>query len=85
MKRFLQIGLLVTVCCGFSGCESSGYSSYSTHVSYYSSPGWYDPYYHNRCCYTVVRPPVHRPGRPVTLPARPRPPRPSTRPMPRRR
>jgi hypothetical protein len=87
MKVTIRVLLLVLAGLILGSCESSG-SGYSTHttvgVSYYGGSGWYDPYYRRRCCYHPVRPPAHRPGRPVHLPARPaRPSRPTTRPTTR--
>jgi hypothetical protein len=83
-----------------TGCDTydSGGPSTRVSVGYYDGPGWYDPYYRNRCCYNtvVVRPPAHRPpharppgGRPPGARppgGRPRPtPLPATpRPRPRR-
>lgn len=81
--RALLIGLTLMM---LGSCESSGNTSTRVGVSYYGGSGWYDPYYRRRCCYTVVRPPAHRPDRPVHLPARPARPaaRPATRPARRR-
>ena len=88
MSVLLRLSLIAIAVVMLGGCETSGYgySGSSVGASYYHSPGWYDPYYNNRCCYTVVRPPAYRPGRPVQLPARPRPTQlPAPRPMPRSR
>jgi hypothetical protein len=91
MNVLLRSSLLLALVSFLGSCESSGYSTTYVGTSYYRSSGWYDPYYANRCCYTVVRPPVHRPpnhrppnrpDRPVTLPSRPRPPGAGGRPRP---
>ena len=85
MKVILRVLLLALAGLMLGSCESSGYSTHTTvGVSYYGGSGWYDPYYRRRCCYHPVRPPAHRPGRPVHLPARPaRPSRPVNRPATR--
>ena len=89
--RYFPVAVLIALSGTLGGCEGSGSNTVYTSTSYYSGPGWHDPYYYGACCYNggvIVRPPPgHRPPHvrpPIARPPGGRPGMPS-RPRPRRR
>ena len=66
--RLVWIAVLYAGLCILPSCGTPTY--YSTSGGYYSTGGWYDPYYHRPCCRGYHRP--HHPHRPPGLARRKR-------------
>jgi hypothetical protein len=58
--RLVWIAVLYAGLCILPSCGTPTY--YGTSGGYYSTGGWYDPYYHRPCCRGYHRP--HYPHRP---------------------
>jgi hypothetical protein len=70
--RLLGIAALSAGLCALTSCGTPTY--YGTSVGYYSTRGWYDPYYYRPCCRGHHHHHPHPPHRPPHRPPDGRPP-----------